>query len=74
MSLSDLTARSSSAACLLPPGEQPESAYLLLLWFVFIIPCSLFSLQWEQMQQMEEKENGAVRGTNTHLALLNLMT
>lgn len=28
----------------------------------------LFSLQWEQMQQMEEKECGALRGTDTHSA------
>lgn len=29
------------------------------------ILCPLLSLQWEQMQQMEEKEAGALRGICT---------
>lgn len=35
---------------------------LLIVFSLFIF----LSLQWEQMQQMEEKETGALRGTNTH--------
>lgn len=57
-----LLRQSTHDSCRLSSNDQ---SFCVCRGFLSLLP--LFSLQWEQMQQMEEKECGALRGT-THSA------